>query len=208
MLGVEEYEIQPKDYKHFKSETQMLVRKLLALDMNIIVTEGLKVEYDQAEFMKPIGTKPDGPKKLPHMFDIVLELYVTKEGNRMARIKKDRTNRLPKDKDFPFTYKILTNAIGIEGLERAPVVITQREALNEMRERTVKAVLNDNELVTAGITSEQLSELSELAAQCDSQILSVKLVEDYSIESMLDLRKDEADLFIKDLKEELKPETK
>ncbi len=201
--GLDDYEIQPRDYKHFKSETERLVNRILALDMNIIVTDGAKIEYDNEEFMKPVGTKPDGPKKLPHMFDIVLELYINKDGHRMAKVKKDRTNTLP-SKEFPFTYEAFTNAVGIEGLERAPVVIKQKQALAANRERMTDAELNGAPIMTAGIVTKQIAEIISLSKEFDEQTIQLKLAEDYSIESVLDLREDEADLFISDLTE-LKP---
>ena len=87
------YEIQPLDYKFIKSDVKRLMAKMLSLDMNVIVTAHSKVLYDPGEFMKIIGTAPECPKYLPHMFDVVIEL--TKEGdNFIASVDKDRTNKI------------------------------------------------------------------------------------------------------------------
>ncbi|MBT7929339.1 AAA family ATPase, partial [Candidatus Peregrinibacteria bacterium] len=99
------YTLQPVDFKLLKSNVKGLIQKLLALDLNIICTARARVEYSQepGEFMKPVGLKPDGPKDLPYMFDVVLELKETPDGKRLASTIKDRTNTLPNS--FEFSYE-------------------------------------------------------------------------------------------------------
>ena len=84
------YTLQPLDYKLLKANVKGIIQKLLALDLNIICTSRARVEYSQApgEFMKPVGLQPDGPKDLPYMFDVVLQLSVADDGKRMAKVIK------------------------------------------------------------------------------------------------------------------------
>jgi len=59
--------------------------------MNVIVTARSATLYSQEEFMKILGTKPDGPKDLPYMFDVVLELTKTMRDGKevfIARTEK------------------------------------------------------------------------------------------------------------------------
>jgi hypothetical protein len=66
--GKPDYIFQPLDYKLLNSDIKAFINKLLALDLNIIVTAKTKNEYaaDTSEFMKIIGKKPDGPKEAPY----------------------------------------------------------------------------------------------------------------------------------------------
>lgn len=195
------YELQPRDYKFIKSEIKNLIKKLLSLDMNIIVTAPSRPVYssDTTEFMKVIGTDAEGPKQLPFMFDVVLELTTDGEGNHTAVTKKDRTNKLPKE--FAFNFKSFADYLGIEGLSREAVVFNQKQDLESRSERRQKITYKGKELFTAGITSESLDKLEFLAGAGLEELLMEKLRADYYLDSILDLRDDEAISLIDDLKE-------
>jgi hypothetical protein len=62
-----DYTFQPMDYRLLQADLKSFINKLLALDLNIIVTAKSKNEYsaESSEFMKIIGKKPDGPKEVP-----------------------------------------------------------------------------------------------------------------------------------------------
>jgi len=135
--GNKDYELIPRDYKFIKARLTGLIDKLLSLDMNIIVTTLSKTLYSDKkdDFMKVIGTAPDGPKQMPPMFDVVLELK-TEDGKHMAYVEKDRTNRLPAE--FEFSYKSFTEYIGITELEREAVVFNQQKELDSRSERSTE----------------------------------------------------------------------
>jgi len=194
--GNPHYSIQPLDYKFIKAEVKSLVQKMLALDMNVIVTARSKVLYSQEEFMKPIGTTPDGPKELPYMFDIVLELTTT-DNIHNATVVKDRTNKLPPT--FEFTYKALTDFIGIEGLERDPVVFEQQRRLDERVGRTVEVQFNGEKIKTAGVSGVTLTKLKKAFKTIDAAIIAEKLKADYMAASVLDLKEDEGQLLLQDI---------
>jgi hypothetical protein len=166
--------------------------------MNIIVTTGVATEYAPGGFMQAIGTKPEGPTNLDKPFDVVLELFVTQEGKRMAQVRKDRTNTLPPT--FEFTYQAFTEFMGIEGLDRDPIVINQKAALEQKYGRNTVINFKGNDLKTAGVTAENLEALQELAEEFGEEALQTKVREDYLIDSLLDLKNDEAELLIKDIK--------
>ena len=142
--GNPSYEIQPLDYKHIKGAVKSLVYRILALDMNVIITARSKPLYSNAdgEFMKVIGTTAEGPKELPYMFDVLLELSVESDGTRLAHVHKDRTGRLPKtnlDKNgkptFEFTHDAFEEYFG-SGLTREASQATQEQNLAKSGERT------------------------------------------------------------------------
>jgi len=200
--GNNDYELQPRDYQFIKAEVKLLIKKLLSLDMNVIVTAPSKVLYsaDKDEFMKVIGTQAEGPKQLPFMFDVVLELQ-EEDGKHMAYIKKDRTNKLPKS--FEFNYGSFSKYLGIKGLEREAVVFNQQKDLASRNERTVEITYNKKTLLTAGIQSETLGKLEKLVRGKKGlqEEMTNKLKRDYMVTSPLDLREDEAQMLVDDLNE-------
>jgi len=198
-LGNPEYQIQPLDYKWIKGEVKALIKRLLALDMNVIVTTPSKVLYspEKEEFMKVIGTEPEGPKQLPYMFDVVLELKVDGD-KRLAYVRKDRTNKLPLNQWFDFSYPTFVKFIGVEGLERDAVEFRQQQELESRNERNVSVTYSGKEILTAGIQADSMKKL-EILSKKSPDTLRDKLRDDYIIDSVLDLREDEAQLLIKEL---------
>ena len=197
--GNSAYTFQPLDYKPLKADLKQFINRLLALDLNIIVTAQLKTLYSQdpGEFMKAIGNEPDGPKDAPYLFDIVLELSVGPNDVRMAKVIKDRTNSLPKE--FEFTYQKFTEYIGIKDLEREPVKFRAEQELGKLANRVHKIKLNGKELLTAGVSGPTLQALLDASKSMKEADIKTKLNEDYSVQSLLDLREDEALQFLKDL---------
>jgi hypothetical protein len=200
--GNPSYTLQPKDWRPINAEVKNLIDRLLSLDMNIIVTAQSSMLYSQEEFMKVLGTKPDGPKKLPHMFDVVLELTKKKDGDKdkfIARTEKDRTNTLPST--FEFSYQSFVEYVGIEGLERDPVAFDQKKKLNESVGRTTEITYNKQKIKTAGITAKQLAEIEKFIEKVGQDAIENSLKDDYYVDSLLDLKESEAALLLKDLQE-------
>lgn len=179
------YELQPLDYKTIKTEVKILMNKLLALDMNIIVTARSKPLYRPGKFMEQIGEKPEGHKDMPYMFDVVLELYQDEAGTRWARVEKDRTNNLPHE--FEFSYDAFVEYIGADTLERAADLEKQKVNVNETNGRTTKVVLDGEELFTAGVKEKSLVQLQDLLEDFNEDDLKETLKEEYEVESILDL---------------------
>ncbi len=179
------YELQPLDYKGIKTDLKIFTTKLLSLDMNIIVTARSKSLYAPGKFMQEIGQQPDGPKDLPYLFDVVLELFVDAQGNRMARVEKDRTNKLPAV--FPFTYDSFVQYLGMDALTRKANAETQKTNLNKLNERTTKITLDGEVIYTAGVTAETLLALRAATQGADPEKLADHLKDSFEVESMLDL---------------------
>lgn len=126
------YELQPRDWVTLKSEFKELVRKLIALDMNVIVTARQKALYSDAGFMRIVGETFDGEKSLPYLFDTILHLYRGDGGQFMAENIKDRTNKLPRGK-FEVSYDLIEQCLGRESLTREAA--PRRQATPEQIER-------------------------------------------------------------------------
>ncbi|MEE9598029.1 MAG: AAA family ATPase [Acidiferrobacterales bacterium] len=78
-----------------------LVRLLMRLDMNVIVTSHAKAEY--GDDMKKIGITFDAWKKLDYMFDLVLHLE--RRGRaRVATVRKTRLAAFPDGETFDWSY--------------------------------------------------------------------------------------------------------
>ncbi len=193
------YSLQPLDFKSIKEERKLFINKLLALDMNIIVTAPDRKEYstEQGEFMKVIGSGPEVPKDVPFMFDVVLEAFKNDEGVRMLRVHKDRTNLLPDE--FELSYNKLIEFIDVTGLERSAEVFKQQKAVSDLAGRKHEIILDGKKILTAGITAAQLTRIQNAVEDSDTTKVQQQLVDVYAVNSFLDLRSDEAELFIETL---------
>jgi len=87
-----------------KAEFKEFIRKLIALDMNVIVTAREKTKYKEGSFMVAMGETFDGEKSLPYMFDTIVRMYVDDKGRHMGTCLKDRSNKLPKE-EFECSYE-------------------------------------------------------------------------------------------------------
>lgn len=195
------YELQPLDYKTIKTEVKLLMNKLLSLDMNVIVTTRSKPQYAQGKFMQQIGEQPEGHRDMPYMFDVVLELYQTEDGTRMARVEKDRTNKLPHE--FKFSYDSFVEHIGIESLERDADVDLQRKAINEKNNRTNSIMYKGEKMMTAGIDAATLERLETLLEDIPQEKIIETLKEEFEVESLLDLTDKNAQAFLKAVEEQM-----
>jgi hypothetical protein len=129
------YDLQPKDWLTVKAEFKEFIRKLIALDMNVIVTAREKTKYKEGSFMVAMGETFDGEKSLPYMFDTIVRMYVDDKGRHMGTCLKDRSNKLPKD-EFECSYPVFERFFGKKSLDRASKPIeyasdAQKEKLRE-----------------------------------------------------------------------------
>lgn len=200
--GNARYELVPKDYQFIKRDVKLLLNKLLALDMNIVATARSKDVYDPGEFMKKIGTTAEGHKDIPYRFDVVLELSVDSTGKRIAKVDKDRTNRLPHE--FEFDFKQFSQYLDMEEIERDSVVFKQKAAFDELNNRTFEVQFNGTTMKTAGVTADSLHQLSKLLEGKDEAQMKLLLRDLFGVESILDLTENEATALIKELTQEQK----
>jgi len=111
------YDLQPRDWLTIKSEFKEFIRKLIALDMNVIVTAREKTKYKEGSFMVAIGETFDGEKTLPYMFDTIVRMYLDEKGRYMGFCIKDRSNKLPKEA-FECSYKTFEKLFGKQYLSK------------------------------------------------------------------------------------------
>jgi len=143
------YDLQPSDWGTIKSEHKLLNRKLFELDMHLVLTAHQKVLYSDGgggNFMEKTGLTFDGEKRLPYLFDIVVRCFRTENGEHMAEVIKDRTNKLPA-KPFPLSYQtVFEAAFGKQELERP---VTRPKLATPAQKKAITA-----QLVRLGISSE------------------------------------------------------
>jgi hypothetical protein len=172
------YDLQPRDWNTIKGEYKEFTRKLLALDMNVIVIARSKVLYEEGAFMKSSGETFDGEKTLPFLFDTHLRLWKTPDGKFMAETVKDRTNRLPQG-TFEVSYTLFEEKYGARSIARkaTPVRLATQSQKDRIRELSKEF----------GITEEKL----------------VERLQAYGAESLDDLTKVNADVIIQRMEEAL-----
>jgi hypothetical protein len=115
------YDLQVRDWMTIKAEFKELIRKLIALDMNIIVTAREKVKYKDGGFMVADGETFDGEKSLPYEFDTVVRCYKNSKGVFMGMKVKDRNEKLPES--FKLDYALFDDVFKDNNLARPAVTI-------------------------------------------------------------------------------------
>lgn len=105
------YDLQPKDWMTLKGENKEFLRKLGALDMNVVATAREKILYSDDGQMRKLGETFDAEKSIPYAFDTVLRLWRDRDGKYVVTTKKDRTQLLPGG-DWQNDFSIIENAYG------------------------------------------------------------------------------------------------
>ena len=87
---LEYYSNQPNDYIHPKREKNAFIRRLLAMDLNVIIIARMKTQYAGAtggtDFMKVIGETFAGDENLVYEFDYLFKFVQDDDGRRYAEI--------------------------------------------------------------------------------------------------------------------------
>lgn len=110
----EYYDFQPKDWMQMRDEYQHLMRTVLSLDMNVVVTAHSKTLYADGDFMKKVGDTFDSQKKSPYLFDITMQLtYDPVTDKHWSLVTKERGNprKLPTQR-FETSYEPFAKAFG------------------------------------------------------------------------------------------------
>ena len=185
------YDLQPRDWMTIKAEFKEFVRKLIALDMNVIVTAREKTKYRDGGFMQAIGETFDGEKSLPYLFDVVLRLFVDEKGRHMAKALKDRSNKLPKQ-DFEINYGVFEGLFGKETLTR--------EAKPTLRQEVVADAPPQAQPAAEHATDEQIKSIQGLLRQLGLTHTQVKKrLAAYGAQTLDDLSAESAKVIIEKL---------
>jgi len=168
---LEYYDLQPRDWMTIKAEHKEFIRKLIQLDMSVVVTARQKTLYADTGFMRAVGETFDGEKSLPYMFDTILRLYRDEKGRFMAENLKDRTNKLPSG-HFEISYQILEDRLGKESLGRksVPQQLILREQLNTLR-HLIDASGMKEETVRQRLAAYKASSLEDLTQESAQTII-------------------------------------
>lgn len=172
------YQLQPGDWRFIKADTKLLFRKLLMLDMNIVITAREKALYSDNEFMKKIGQTFDGEKNMAYEFDTVLRLYT--EGNKfMACAEKDRNNKFKTDVPFELSYEAIENAFGKELLNREAEQIQLITDDQKSKMQYYLTLYNlTQEQITERLSSYDATTINELTKD-NAEIILSKLVANF-----------------------------
>ena len=171
---LEFYDLQPRDWMAVKAEMKDLFRKLIQLDMNVIVTARQKAQYADAGFMRVIGETFDGEKTLPYVFDTILRLYRDPNGRYMAENIKDRTNRLPHG-HFEVSYQIIEDRLGKESLGRVAVPASTASAAQLETLRHLIAASGMEDVAVRGRLRDYGADRLEALTEAHAQLIIAKL---------------------------------
>lgn len=120
-----------RHYGEANKKVKHLLKLLLRLDMNVIITSHAKNEYGTD--MSVLGQTYDCYKKLDYLFDLVFEIQ--KRGKeRVGIIKKSRIETFPDGETFPFSYDHIAEKYGRQVLEKDTIAekLATIEQVNEL----------------------------------------------------------------------------
>jgi hypothetical protein len=151
-----------------KAEFKDLIRKLIAMDMNVIVTARQKVQYADGAFMRAIGETFDGEKSLPYLFDTIVRLYRDEKGRFMGECLKDRANKLPPG-EFECSFSRFEELFGKETLDRKarPTAFATDVQKRNIREHIARFEVTPDQVTRrlAAYGADSLDDLTEQNAQ-------------------------------------------
>lgn len=159
------YDLQPRDWMTIKAEFKDFIRKLIALDMNVIVTARQKVQYADGAFMKTIGETFDGEKSLPYLFDTIVRLSRDERGRFLGECLKDRSHTLPPG-EFECAFARFEELFGKQALGRQarPTTFATDEQKRQIREHIARFDMTP-EQVTRRLGAYDADSLDELTGE-------------------------------------------
>lgn len=175
------YDMQPKDWMTLKAELKEFIRKLIALDMNVVVTARQKPQYKEGSFMVAMGDTFDGEKSLPYLFDTIVHLYIDENGRHMGKCLKDRSHKLPLEpfelpkEPLEARYKVFENYFGKQALSKKskPIVLITPELKTKIEQSIAQLGMTpdhvEKRLATYGVET-----LDDLTLQ-DAETIAAKL---------------------------------
>ncbi len=121
-----------RHYGEANKKMRHLIKLLMRLDMNVIITSHAKNEYGDG--LKVLGQTFDCYKKLDYLFDLVFE--VQKRGKeRIGVVKKSRIEGFSDTEQFPFNYNTIAEKYGRHILERDTIkeILATSEQVVELK---------------------------------------------------------------------------
>ncbi len=166
------YDFQPRDWMAIKAELKELISKIIALDLNVIVTARQKVQYAEGAFMKAIGTTFDGEKSIPYFFDTIVRLYRDEKGQFLGECLKDRSGKLPPG-EFEPSFARFEQLFGKEELGRQAKVMgfATDEQQNQIDEYITRFGMTP-EQVAQRLAAYDATDLNELTEENAKAILA------------------------------------
>lgn len=164
------YDLQAKDWQAIKGELKSFARKLVALDMNVILTAREKTMFSDDGKMTKLGVTFDGEKSLPYLFDVVIHMTRDASDRYVGKCLKDRTRKLPTG-DFEISYDVFAECFG-EGLTKGSTVklisVEQQAYLEELLPRfNMPPAVLARRLATYGA-----NEIEDLTAAAAAEIIT------------------------------------
>lgn len=170
------YDLSPRDWTVIKAELKAFFRRLIALDMNVVVIAREKDLYADSrgkdEMMRKVGTTFDADRSLPYWFDTVIRCAKDGAGRFTIQAKKDRNEKLSSEAvvvESPrAAYGVIEKALGESRLRRRakPIDFASPGLLKKLQDAVKRAGFTDEQLASrlAAYNAEKLEDLTKEAA--------------------------------------------
>ena len=109
------YQFQPSDWQHPKRELRSLIRRMIALDMNVVIIARAQKEYagEGGNFMKVVGEIFAGEKNMVYEFDYVFQfIHVPGEGGGKYTAVVHKQRVTPGEKPMPESFEFTIDKKG------------------------------------------------------------------------------------------------
>lgn len=148
-----------------------LFNLLIALDMNVIVTAHGKTDYGPN--MVKLGQTFDGWKRLPYLFDLVVELQ-KQASKRVGFVKKTRLDSFKDGESFEFSYEEIKRRYGANTLERQiePTKLAAPERIKELR-GMAELLKVDQETIDKWLDKANVAQLEDLPADKAEKLIEM-----------------------------------
>lgn len=168
------YQVQPLDWAHIKGEYRSIIRRLMALGMNLVCTARSKDQFAQGEMMKVTGETFDAEKGTNYLFDTVIKLrrFDPETGAMEGECMRDRWRRLASG---PFAchfdeFRAIVGGIAID--RRAePVAMASEEQRARVTHLAREHGMTD-EFLLSRLQANGANSLEELTAEKAAIIIS------------------------------------
>lgn len=204
------YTFQPSDWIHPKRELRSTLRRMISMDMNVILVARSQPKYagKGSNFMEVVGQIFAGEKGMVYEFDYIFE-FRHEEGKRFAIVHKQRVT--PGDKPFPERFEFTIDDQGHSNfyeifssyVDKDRLIAPAQAVADPVKDEIIpEPTLVSTPDIPMPVSQDQLQSLVELKAQLNlsKEDWTKELQKNFGVLTARALTIGQAEKFIADLK--------
>ena len=172
------YTFQPSDWQHPKRELRSLIRRMITLDMNVVIIARAQKEYAGAgaDFMKVVGEIFAGEKNMVYEFDYVFQfIHEAGEAGGKYRAVVHKQRVTPGEKPMPESFEFHIDKKGRSTFYDEFSKYVDKERLNQEPHQVADPVTEEG--VTQTVAEQPAPETSPVLAAENQQPMAAIFAE-------------------------------